>query len=235
MKYMRILNCAIILLLVISQLFAADPQEMPTVKKQVHPAYPLMMKKAGIEGEVWLKATIDESGRVVGINTEKATHKDFIPAASDALKQWEFNPGMKDGKPVKSVVMIPFKFKLGDKEDDAESPGLSGLIDSIKTLVSGKLPALKEDQISSSAVIVIDHEDAILSTFLTDKTKRARLVEGEGSKVVFSKMQLNESKNTAILVMKTEPPKGKKTRMHTIVLTKSTDGKWQIQGWHIST
>ncbi len=119
MKITRIILFLIISMMVFTMAcIASEPQEMPKVKKQVNPVYPDKMKQAGIEGEVWLKVTVDNTGKVAEVATEKATNKAFVPAATNAIKKWEFSPAMKDGKPVECTVVIPVKFKLGDKKKE---------------------------------------------------------------------------------------------------------------------
>ena len=35
-------------------------------------------------------------------------------AAMDAVRNWVFNPGLKDGQPVQGWVLVPISFKLTD-------------------------------------------------------------------------------------------------------------------------
>ena len=35
-------------------------------------------------------------------------------AAQDAVRQWKFNPGMRDGTASQSWVLVPISFKLSD-------------------------------------------------------------------------------------------------------------------------
>ncbi len=235
MKYMRITFTLILVTVFSLSLWGAEPQDMPTVKKQVAPVYPELLKKAGIEGQVWLKATVDENGKVVSVTTEKTTNKDFDPAAIDAVKQWEFNPGMKDGKPIKVSVMIPFKFKL-DKDNKLEKDDLLNLLeDNIKDLLKGKVSETLKNQVAKEAHIVLGNRDELLSLVLSEQSKRKLIVEGSDSKVESSRMVLNDAKDSAFLEMKTSSSKTKGSRFHTIVFMKSSEGEWKIQAWHMST
>ena len=40
--------------------------------------------------------------------------RDRNRAAIDAVRNWVFNPGLRDGKPVQGYVLVPISFKLSD-------------------------------------------------------------------------------------------------------------------------
>jgi len=231
---MRTVFIAILVIVFSLNLHAADPQEMPTVKKQVTPVYPEQLKKTGVEGSVWLKATVDETGKVSEVSVEKATNKDFVSAATDAVKQWEFNPGTKNGKPIKVVVVIPFSFKLDKRSEGSEKEELKNIEEKIKDLVRGIIPEPVKNYITADAHIVLADRDELLSSVLSEQSKRKLIVEGSDVKIETTRMVLNEAKDGAFLVLKTHSPKSKSSRYHTIVLTKTTDGVWKIQAWHMS-
>jgi len=78
--------------------------------------YPASAKYAGITGKVLVKAQIDAFGIVTKTEIVDGVNKDLDAAAIKAVKDTKFNPGIKDGKNVKSEVTIPIKFKLdGEK------------------------------------------------------------------------------------------------------------------------
>jgi TonB family protein len=87
--------------------------EPPKLVTFVDPAYPDEDRKAGRMGEVIVRATIDETGKV--------THADVISSdvsaameesAVDAVMKCAFEPARKDGEPVPSRIAIPIRFKL---------------------------------------------------------------------------------------------------------------------------
>jgi protein TonB len=87
------------------------------IAKNVH--YPETAKKAGVEGTVFVKATIDESGNVIETSILKSVGHGCDTAAMVAVKKTKFTAGIKDGKPVRTSITIPIKFKLdGEKKDD---------------------------------------------------------------------------------------------------------------------
>lgn len=96
---------------------AMDSQNRPPeVVKQVAVKYPEEAKKKGLEGAVWLKIEIDEAGKPTSASVMKSDSKVFEQAAVDAALQWIFKPAMKDGKPVSTIVTVPFNFKLADSK-----------------------------------------------------------------------------------------------------------------------
>jgi TonB family protein len=79
--------------------------------------YPEEAKKAGVQGKVFVKAIIDESGNVVKTSIKKSVGSGCDEAAMKAIQKTKFTPGTKDGKLVKASVIIPIQFKLdGEKK-----------------------------------------------------------------------------------------------------------------------
>jgi TonB family protein len=89
----------------------------PAIVKHVAPKYPELAKKAGIEGEVWVKIWVREDGKVEAVEIQKRSGTDvgFEEAVIEAAKQFEFEPAMMQGKPVAVWVAIPFHFSLKDQ------------------------------------------------------------------------------------------------------------------------
>lgn len=74
--------------------------------------YPEIAKRAGIQGRVIIQAFIDENGNVVYAKVLNGIGGGCDEMAIDAVKKTKFNPGIKEGKPVKVQVTIPIVFKL---------------------------------------------------------------------------------------------------------------------------
>lgn len=64
-----------------------------------------------MEGLVRLRATISAEGKVVDLQPLSG-HQLLTPAAADAVKQWEYEPVMKDGKAVAIITDIDVNFTL---------------------------------------------------------------------------------------------------------------------------
>ena len=92
-------------------------QEMPSIiggiealQKNIY--YPDPLRKAGIEGRVFLKAFINEQGEVVYTEVMKGVNEGLDTVAQNAVMKTKFIPGKQNGKPVKTQVSIPIVFKL---------------------------------------------------------------------------------------------------------------------------
>jgi TonB family protein len=109
---------------------AAPFDKAPEAKTMVQPKYPDAATKAGTEGSVWTKVSIDETGKVTKVVVTKSEAEIFNQAAIDAAMKWEFRPAMKDGKSVATEVSIPFKFKLqkGPLVPDYTQSGMTPLM-----------------------------------------------------------------------------------------------------------
>jgi TonB family protein len=77
--------------------------------RDVPPVYPELAKQARIDGVVRLAVVIDKQGRVSDIKVVSG-HPLLIPAALEAVKQWEYNPTLLNGQPVEvfTEVSVPF-------------------------------------------------------------------------------------------------------------------------------
>jgi TonB family protein len=89
----------------------------PEATKKVQPVYPEAARKDSIEGTVWLKVYIDETGKVIQASVQKSDNAMFNEPAIAAAKQWTFKPVMQEGKQVGLWVSIPYKFKLQREEN----------------------------------------------------------------------------------------------------------------------
>ena len=43
-----------------------------------------------------------------------SSHREFEQPSIDAVLQWKFEPGVKDGRAVKTRMMLPLKFNLNN-------------------------------------------------------------------------------------------------------------------------
>lgn len=84
----------------------------PTKIRDVRPVYPPEAHAAGISGMVILEVVIDASG-----NVENAKVLRSIPmldqAATDAVKQWQFEPTHLNGAPVPVIMTVTVNFTIG--------------------------------------------------------------------------------------------------------------------------
>ena len=74
--------------------------------------YPEIAKRAGVQGRVFIKAFVDETGTVKKAEVIKGIGAGCDEAAVAAVMQTHFKPGKQRGKAVKVQVSIPIVFKL---------------------------------------------------------------------------------------------------------------------------
>src|SRR5215510_5859512 len=77
---------------------ACTPVRIPPTKL-VQPLYPLLAKRAGIEGKVILKVLIAKDGFIKTAEVVSG-HPFFNQATRDAILQWRYKPVLLNDKPV---------------------------------------------------------------------------------------------------------------------------------------
>ncbi|MDO8479488.1 MAG: energy transducer TonB [Candidatus Rokubacteria bacterium] len=86
----------------------------PVLVKSVQPTYTAEAKEHKLEGLVGLTAVVQMDGRVgdVSVRTSLDQTYGLDRQAVEALKLWEFKPGMKDGRPVPVRISVELTFTL---------------------------------------------------------------------------------------------------------------------------
>ncbi|MFC2157932.1 energy transducer TonB [Acidobacteriota bacterium] len=84
----------------------------PRLIKRVDPKYPEELRKQGIQGEVVLEVTTDIYGRPSKIKVTSSESSLLNPPAIDAVKQWVYEPYLKDGKPIPVKFTVNVRFRL---------------------------------------------------------------------------------------------------------------------------
>ncbi len=82
----------------------------PMLRYQENPLYPPDLRRRGIGGEVLVEFVIDERGIVRAPRVLSAPHTALGESAENAVGQWTFYPGMKDGRPVATRLQVPIEF-----------------------------------------------------------------------------------------------------------------------------
>ena len=83
----------------------------PKLTYSVPPVYPVIAKEAHIQGDVVVKATIDQKGNV--IHTEIISGPAMLRgAAIEALRRWKYTPSMLDGEPITVQMEVTLKFHM---------------------------------------------------------------------------------------------------------------------------
>jgi TonB family protein len=89
----------------------------PVLKSRVNPKYPSNAFAMGIEGIVIVNALITETGDVVEVVVIQGLSGQFNEATTKAVKQWKYEPALKDGVKVKVWKQITVTFKLKQDQD----------------------------------------------------------------------------------------------------------------------
>lgn len=88
--------------------------------KMTKPVYPPEAKAAGLEGLVRLEVVVGKDGIVRRIR-DASGRPELIAAAADAVKDWAYEPVLKDGEPVEFLATVNVNFQMPG--DAASAPG----------------------------------------------------------------------------------------------------------------
>jgi protein TonB len=79
--------------------------------RQPKPSYPPLAKQARIQGTVRFNAVIGRDGTIQNL-TLASGHPLLVPAATEAVRQWVYQPTLLNGEPVEVVTQIDVNFTL---------------------------------------------------------------------------------------------------------------------------
>ena len=90
--------------------------ELDTPPIPVHrarPIYPFKARRKGITGKVTVRFLVTSTGMVDKISiVEARPEKTFDQSVRDCIAKWRFKPGIFEGNPVATWVVLPISFKL---------------------------------------------------------------------------------------------------------------------------
>lgn len=89
-----------------------DGVSLPQVIKEVKATYPRPVGPNSPRGTVIMECVVARDGRPTDITVVQKLDPELDEAAVGALKQWEFKPGMKDGKAVAVSVSVEMTFTV---------------------------------------------------------------------------------------------------------------------------
>lgn len=81
--------------------------------RQPKPAYPPLAKQARISGTVRFQAIIGKDGTIQNLQLISG-HPLLVPSATEAVKQWVYQPTLLNGEPVEVVTQIDVNFTLSN-------------------------------------------------------------------------------------------------------------------------
>ncbi len=87
---------------------------LPTVLREVKPAYTADAMRAKVQGSVWLECIVMPDGSVGDVKVTRSLDPIFglDQEAIKAAKMWRFRPGMRQGDPVPVIITIELTFTL---------------------------------------------------------------------------------------------------------------------------
>jgi len=93
------------------EVHVSQAEALKAATSKSEPEYPAIAKQLHLEGSVQVEAHITESGAVESVKplTGNAV---LMNAAMSAMKRWKFAPFTADGKPVRAVADVSFKFTM---------------------------------------------------------------------------------------------------------------------------
>jgi TonB family protein len=89
-----------------------DGVTAPRIVHSVSPEYSDKARVYRVQGTVVLRLVVTSSGDPVMIRVTKALGSGLDEKAVEAVRQWKFKPGTKDGKPVAVEVGAEVEFHL---------------------------------------------------------------------------------------------------------------------------
>lgn len=91
----------------------------PQIRTRVEPVYPRAAAVEGITAAFTARVFIDEEGRVERVLApEKSVADPFAASVIEAFRAARYTPGIKDGKPVKSLLLIEVNFEAFETADN---------------------------------------------------------------------------------------------------------------------
>jgi TonB family protein len=95
----------------------------PKVLHRVEARYTREARANGIQGTVLIEVTVDETGKPENVSVLSPIGFGLDSRAVDAVRQWSFRPGMKDGRPVRSVTTVEVRFRIFHRPFDPTADG----------------------------------------------------------------------------------------------------------------
>ena len=89
-----------------------SPIDPPVAIHTVRPDYPIELRRAGVTDTVMVQCWINDAGKVEKLTTVNSPNYLLAQSARKAVKDWSFQPAMRDGVPTGTRVNVPIVFTL---------------------------------------------------------------------------------------------------------------------------
>ena len=91
---------------------AGNGVSLPRLVTEVRPQYTSDAMKRRVTGAVLLQCVVDRAGVPTNLEVVESLDEDLDRASLDALKQWRFEPGKKDGEAVLVLIEVKMAFTM---------------------------------------------------------------------------------------------------------------------------
>ena len=150
----------------------------------------------GVRGRVVVSAVLCRTGKITDVQVIEGLPFGMTERVVEAARRIEFEPAMKDGRPVSEVIRIEYEFHfIGEPRPAAKEPIAGRMIETVefsglRSMPSDKLMAHVKTRPGESynpEQVAADLQSVLALGFLDPKQSRVRLEEGDrgGLVVVF--------------------------------------------------
>ena len=92
--------------------FGTIPISEPIPEHKANPGYPPTALAQKLEGVVYIKMWVGPTGEPRDPSVIKSANQIFDSSALAAARLWRFKPAMYEGRPIGTVIAIPFRFAV---------------------------------------------------------------------------------------------------------------------------
>lgn len=91
-----------------------DLDRRPQRLRAVTPRFPPEFSVRGYQGIIRVRIMIDEEGDVTVMEVVESTHREAVQPVRQALSQWQFEPPVRDGRPVRATYIQPIPYDFAN-------------------------------------------------------------------------------------------------------------------------
>lgn len=92
----------------------SDLDRVPQAIAQPDPNFPQYLRDQSEGGVVVVQFIVDADGDVRDARVVSSTERQLDRSALEGVRRWKFNPGMKNGRRVATLMEVPLRFRLTD-------------------------------------------------------------------------------------------------------------------------
>ena len=94
-----------------------ETDEPPRIRVNPTPPYPSDALRAGQQGLVTLRATVESDGKVSSVRVHQTSGFSSLDrSAADTIRNWQFHPGRRQGVTTSMEVEVPVRFVIRDRQ-----------------------------------------------------------------------------------------------------------------------